>query len=213
MLMLAANHSFAQLTITPELGYNRSVFFTTAPANQISTSSLDGFQAGALITKTWKGLYFIQTGLQFAQKGSYQGRGTQATYGSNTNIKLNYLQAPVNVGVHLKLWKDFGANVSAGLYGAYGISGTDKGTSMDINGAGTVNRKISFDETVAAPDNSRTYIKTLDGGYDLSAGLFYKNIEFKTVYSKSSGNISPVGSTSYKNEVWNFSVGYVFAIH
>ena len=39
-----------------------------------------------------------------------------------------------------------------------------------------------------------------------------KNIEVKTVYGRSYKTISPVGSTIYKNDVWNFSVGYSFKI-
>ncbi len=212
LLVIAANTGFAQITITPEFGYNKSTFFTTAPSSQTSTSPLNGYQFGALVTKTWKGLYFLQTGLQFAQKGSYQGRGSQTPYGSNTDVKLNYLQAPINAGLHIKVYKEFGVNVSAGLYGAYGLSGTDKGTSLDIYGPGSINRKVSFSQTVATADNSKTYIKRFDGGYNLSAGFFYKDIEVKTVYSKSNGNISPVGTSNYKNEVWNVSVGYSFKL-
>ncbi len=211
LFSIPVSRSFAQLTITPELGYNKTDFFTTAPSNQIVTTPLNGFQAGALITRKWK-LFFLQSGLEFAQKGSYQGRGFQAPYGSNTNIKLSYLQAPLNVGAHIKIYKGLQAIASAGVYLAYGLSGTEKGTSQDINGSSTIDRQITFSSSVTTADNTKTFIKPFDSGYNFSAGLSYANVELKTVYSKSSGTVSPIGSSNYRNEVWNFSVGYAFVI-
>jgi hypothetical protein len=51
LCMILANTCFSQLTIMPELGYNQSVFYTTAPSTQIVTSSIKGFQAGVLVSR------------------------------------------------------------------------------------------------------------------------------------------------------------------
>jgi hypothetical protein len=208
----------AQWFVTPEAGYNRSIFYTDAPTTQIVTSSISGFQAGALVTKKWEktkswlDYLFVQSGLEFAQKGSYQGRGYQSVYGSNSNIKLAYIQAPLNVGVNVKIYHDLGVMASAGLYLAYGVSGTDKGTTQDISGSSNIDRNITFTSTGIKGDNSKTYIKPWDNGYNLAAGFTYKNLLLKTTFSLGTGNISPVSDTRYQNEVWNFSLGYTIRV-
>lgn len=214
MLLFAIPFSkgFAQLTITPEIGYNKMMFNKTVPGTQIVTSPLDGFQIGGVITQMWSKHLFIQSGLQFAQKGSYEGRGYQALYGSNTNVKISYLQAPLNVGARIPLYKGIQLVLSGGVYAAYGISGTEKGSSLDISGTSTVDRKISFATNPPVSDNSKTYIKPFDAGYNLSGGFSWKKFEVKTTYSKGFGNVYPNSTTVYKNEIWNFSVGYTFQI-
>ena len=207
-VLLSWNCGFAQITITPEIGLNKSIFNTTADPTQIVTSTIKGSQVGALITDTWKKWFFIQSGLSYEQKGSYQGRGYQALYGSNSNIKLNYLQVPLNAGVAFTVYKGIGLMAAGGFYAAYGIGGTDKGSLQDISGSGNFDRNVSFVNTSAVPDFNKTYIKRFDVGYNVAGGLTFKNILLKTTYSKGSGNVFAVGSTLYRNEVWNFSLGY-----
>ncbi len=218
LCVLFACSSFAQLSITPQVGYNSSTFYTTASTEQVITSSLSGFQAGALITKswmntkTWLDYLFLQTGLEFAQKGSFQGRGTQSVFGANSNIKLSYLEAPLSLGVKVKVDKDWSVFVSGGLYLAYGVSGSDVGTSQNLSGPGTINRSVTFTNDPPPSDDTHTYIKRFDAGSNYSAGIMFKNIEVKTVYGRSYKTISPIGTTVYKNDVWDFSIGYSFKI-
>jgi hypothetical protein len=206
--MLCCYGGFAQITITPEIGVNNSIFNNTADPSQITTSAIKGSQVGALITDTWKKWFFLQSGLTYEQKGSYQGRGYQALYGSNSNIKLNYLQVPLNAGIAYTFYKGIGFIASAGFYAAYGISGTDKGSLQDISGSGNFDRNVNFVNSNTVADFNKTYIKRFDVGYNVAGGLTYKSVQLKTTYSKGSGNVFAVGSTLYRNEVWNFSLGY-----
>ena len=212
LFVTALQRGFSQLTITPEIGYNKTMFNTTAPGTQIVTSPLNRFQIGGLITQSWAKYLFIQSGLEFSQKGSYEGRGYQALYGSNSDIKLSYLQVPLNVGGYIKLYHGINLVVSGGVYAAYGISGTEKGSTLDISGTGTINRNITFATNPPAADNSKTYIKPFDAGYNVSGGLSWQNFILKTTYSKGFGNVSPVSTTVYKNEIWNFTLGYAIKI-
>ena len=97
---------------------------------------------------------------------------------------------------------------SAGFYAAYGVGGTDKGSTLDISGSGNFDRNVSFVSSISAADFNKTYIKHFDVGYNVAGGLTYKSVQLKTTYSKGSGNVFAVGSTLYRNEVWNFSLGY-----
>lgn len=216
ILFVCAGH--AQLWITPEAGINRSVFRTDASTNELLTSAINGVQGGVLVTKNWSGTksildyLFVQTGLEFAQKGSYRARGYQSQYGSNTTTKLMYLQAPFNAGVNVKVYRDFGVIASAGLYIAYGISGTDKGSLQDISGTSTVNRKVTFTNN-ASNDINKTSIRPFDNGYNLSAGITYKSVMLKANYSLGTGNVSPTSSSiRYQNEVLNVSLGYTIRL-
>jgi hypothetical protein len=213
LFAIPMSRGFAQLTLTPEIGYNKMIFNNNASGTQIVTSPLSGFQIGGLVTKFWAKHLFIQSGLQFAQKGSYDGMGYQALYGSNSNVRVSYLQVPLNVGASIKLPKGFGLVIAGGLYAAYGLGGTEKGTAVNINGStNTIDRKISFASNPTA-DNSKTYVKPFDFGYNLSGGFTWHDFVLKTTYSLGFKSLYPLASsTVYKNEIWNFSVGRTFKI-
>jgi len=211
LLGMFASRGFAQsqYSITPEIGYNKTSFFNTAQKTQIVTAPLYGIELGGLVTKSGKKGFFVQSGLFFEQKGSYQGRGYQAIYGSNSNIKISYLQIPLNVGFHKQLKnKDWGILASVGVYAAYGISGSEKGSSLGINGTSSIDRNVTFVSSVSIPNSNTTYIKPLDFGYQAAVGASYKNLIAKIGYSRGFNSVSPDGSTSYKNDVWTFSLGY-----
>jgi hypothetical protein len=211
LLGMFVSCGFAQskYSITPEIGYNKTSFYNTAQTTEIVTAPLYGIELGGLVTKSGKKGLFIESGLFFEQKGSYQGRGYQALYGTNSNIKISYLQVPLNVGLHKNLKnKDWGILASVGVYGAYGISGSENGTSLGISGTSNINRNVTFVSSVTAPNSNTTYIKPLDFGYQAAVGASYKNLIAKIGYSRGFNSVSPDGSTSYKNDVWTFSLGY-----
>jgi len=214
LCLILVNTCFSQLTLIPEIGYNQSVFYTNAPSTQVVTSSINGFQAGVLVNRTLGKYFFLQTGLEYAQKGSYQGRGSQALYGSDVTDKLTYLQAPLNLGVNYSVTKDLSVFASGGVYLALGLSGTRKGSTQNINGTTTADdTKVDFTNDNSGNTNGVTYIKPVDLGYDFSGGVSFKNVLVKTVFSQGFKSASPVGATLYKNQVLNFSLGYTIHLN
>ena len=210
--MVAFYKSQAQIIVTPELGYNQSTFFTTNDANQNTIATINNFQLGALISKPILGALLLQSGLEYAQKGAYIGRGPQYVYGSNTTLNLNYLQVPLQLGSIIKIDKKWAINLSAGFYGGMGISGTEKGTGIDLNGTSAINKTVDFTNNPPSLDNTKTYIKPFDLGYAFSVGGTYEKFQLRITDSRSFGNISPASSTINKNQVINIYLGYQLSL-
>jgi len=198
--------------VTPELGYNQSTFFTTNDANQNTIATINNFQVGALISKPVLSVLFLQSGLEYAQKGAFIGRGPQFIYGSNTNLKINYLQVPLQLGSNIDIDKKWKINLAAGIYGALGISGTEKGSGIDLTGTTVINKQVDFTTNPPILDNTKTYIKPIDLGYAFSLGFSYEKIKFTVTDTRSFGNISPASSTINKNQVINISLGYQLSL-
>ncbi|MFL9481328.1 porin family protein [Chitinophagaceae bacterium LWZ2-11] len=200
--------SFAQLRVGIQAGYNSSKFNVPGvDENQLVTSSVNGISAGILGDYQINKLFFAQAGLQIATKGSYVGRGQFALYGSNSTVKLTYLQLPVNVGVKIKVHNNLNAFAGVGLYAAYGLTGTQKGTGLDINGSTVIDAKVKFSTDVpSVSDNTTLYIKPFDFGYNATAGLEWKLLQLSANFSRGFQSAYAEGTTKYENQTFNVSL-------
>ena len=93
-----------------------------------------------------------------------------------------------------------------------GISGTEKGTGIDLNGTSAINKTVDFTNNPPSLDNTKTYIKPFDLGYAFSVGGTYEKFQLRITDSRSFGNISPASSTINKNQVINISLGYQLSL-
>lgn len=216
VLCVVSITTFGQLKFGIEAGYNISQFSEKGSNQQFyDLSTINGFNIGLVAEEKLKKHFFVQTGLSFTEKGSEKITTQFATNGASTTIKLNYLQLPVNLVYKVKLNHCITALLGAGLYGAVGISGTNKGanTIKDANGniinISTVNNKVKFSNNTSQVDNNTTYIKPFDLGYNVLAGLEWKNFQFKALLNNGFTSIYPTGSTTFRNNVYSFSVAYL----
>ncbi len=208
--------TFGQLKLGIEAGYNIAQFAEKGSNQQYyHLSNINGFNIGLVAEEKLNKHFFMQTGLSFTEKGSEKITTQYATNGASTTIKLDYLQLPVNLVFKVKLNHCITALLGAGLYGAFGISGTEKGdnTVKDPNGniinISTVNNKVKFSNNTTQVDNNTTYIKPFDIGYNVLAGIECKNFQIKAIVNNGFKSIYPTGSTTFRNNVYGLSVAYL----
>jgi hypothetical protein len=204
--------TFAQLKLGIEAGYNVSQFTSKGGNSQFFfLSNLNTFQAGLVGEEKLNKHFFLQAGVSFTQKGSVKDATQYAVGGGpSTIVKLNYIQIPVNMFYKIKLNSSLKALLGAGLYGAFGISGSDKGTSIDATtgSESQVNNKVRFQNNTIYVAGI-TYIKPFDIGYNLVAGLEWKNLQFKATINDGFKNIYPSGDTEFRNQVFSATVAYL----
>jgi hypothetical protein len=217
ILCVVSVTTFGQLKLGIEGGYNISQFSQKGSNQQYyDLSNINGFNVGIVAEEKLRKHFFLQTGLSFTEKGSEKITTSYANSGASTTIKLNYLELPLNLVYKLKLNHSVTALLGAGFYGAMGISGTEKGanTIKDPN-TGTIvpvseiNNKVKFSNNTTQVDNNITYVEPIDMGYNVLAGLEWKNFQFKASLNNGFTSIYPTGSTTFHNNVYSFSIAYL----
>ncbi len=205
--------AFAQLRVGIQAGYNISQFSSKGSNTQYyNLANINTFQAGLIAEEKLNNHFFAESGLSFAQKGSIRTTNTQYALdgGPNTTTKLNYLQIPLNLIYKVKLNTSLTALAGAGFYGAFGLSGSEKGT--DENSSGTVspvNNKIKFQNNTFFVANT-TYVKPFDIGYNVFVGLEWKkSLQFRATINDGFKGIYPTGDTEFRNQVFNLSITYL----
>jgi len=203
--------SFAQIRLGVQAGYNSSNFYTPTTTS-VSISTISAFQAGLYGEKQLNSTFFVQSALQWAGKGGYKAKD-QALFGPTTTLRMNYLQIPLNIGLKVKIKKDWKIYAATGLYGAYGVSGTEKGYNVSSpNGTVVpIDRKIKFSTNIADQANN-TYAKPFDFGYNVLAGVEWKTFQLSANYNRGFKNAFSTGDVKYANQVLNFSLAYFIFI-
>ncbi len=210
LFCLVGSSAFSQLRVGIEGGFNIAQFADRGSDQQYyNLSGIGAISAGIVAEKFWKKNYYFSTGILFIQKGGYKEKGQYATYGSSTTTRLKYIQVPFNIIYKWDIGKNMKLMAGAGLYMALGISGTEKGVDESITGAVTkIDNRVRF-TYYNVYNNTETYIKPLDIGYNLLGGIEWKKYQFKLNYSHGFGSIYPIGSTKFSNAVYGISVGYL----
>lgn len=203
--------TFGQLKLGIEAGYNISQFSERGDNQQYyHLSTINGFNVGIVAEEKLKKHFFVQTGLSYTKKGSETSTTQFATNGPSTTLKLDYIQLPLNLVYKVKLNQSITALLGAGLSGAFGIHGTEKGTNKDANGNITgVDNKVKFSNNTTQVDNNTTYIKPFDLGYNVLAGVEWKSFQLKATLNNGFTSLKPTGSTTFRNNVYGFSLAYL----
>ena len=204
--------SMAQLKLSVNAGFGNSNLNTNVSTVFIETNNISAYKMGIAIQKYLSKNFFVETGIDYNLKGTAKSRGYQSLYGANSTLKINYLQSPLNIGTTFKLYKDINFIASTGLYFAMGISGSEVGTTKDVGGDYNLNRTVKFTNEELSSNNEYAYIKAIDFGYNLNGGIEYKHFTLMANYGIGFTNISTTGSTNYRNNNLNFSVGYLITI-
>ena len=201
--------SFAQLSVGIKGSYQMVSLFDKGSNQQYyDLSNINTIAAGLSVEKNLGKYFSIQSGINYTQKGGFKRYTNLATSGSTTTLKVNYIEVPVNLVYKEKLNKSLQLILAAGLYGAAGISGTEKGYDLTLIGNTTIDRKVQFTNN-STYVNNQTSIKPLDFGYDLSAGIEWNKFQFTADFSRGFNSIFPVGSTNFANQTLGISVAYL----
>jgi hypothetical protein len=155
--------------------------------------------------------FYFSSGLLFIEKGGIKNKTDFAITGSNTTTKINYLQVPVDLTFKRSLTTNMQLVLSGGLYGAYGISGTQKGTDVSQSSTMQINNTVHFTNSSSYYATDKTPVRPFDLGYQFSAGIEYKSVQLKLNYSKGFTNIYPSGTSQFYNHVAGISVAYLFS--
>jgi Outer membrane protein beta-barrel domain len=158
---------------------------------------------------------------------SYDGSGSHAVYGSynfdggqtsTLNIRLSYLQLPMEVIYQFNPGHAVRFLVGGGVYAAVGVRGKEKGTTISLEGPGPletspIDNNITFTNK-ASTENAPFYpsaVKPLDAGYTVMAGIQWSHFRVSPGFSQGFVNLFPGDMFKGKNK--NFSLSLVYWIH
>lgn len=201
--------SFAQLRLGVKGGFEMAKFFDKGSDQQyFSISNINTVQLGIIAEKDMSDYFFFQSGIGYIQKGGFKQFTGQANSGTTSTLKVNYIQVPVNIIYKESINKHIKGMVSAGFYGAAGVSGTEKGYDQTMTGTTNIDRKVQF-SNAADYVNNATVVKPLDFGYALSAGIEYKKFQFTVDFSRGFKSIYPFGTTNFSNQTLGAEIAYL----
>jgi hypothetical protein len=179
--------SFAQsVSFGIKAGVNFPTLSVSDGSASATSSSSTGFHAGA-IADIGLGQFSLQPGILFTTKGGSSG---SSSFGSS-DLKLNYLEIPVNLLYNISVPKAGKVFLGGGPYFAYGLSGNN-GTKF---GSGA--------NDIKNPDFGINIL----GGFRFTNGLFLSG-----GYGFGLGNLNNDSSAglTIKNKGASISLGYFF---
>ncbi len=212
ILLMTSISCFSQAKLGIQGGYNLAVFGNPNNNNLVNYTGISSFHIGITDEEAISKHVFFQTGLSYEGKGSHTSKTSFALDGSTTDTKLGYLELPLDLGTRIKLGNKVKALAGAGLYGAIGITGSEKGTYQSSTGTTSpVNNKVSFTNNPTNNTTNETYVRPFDPGYNVFAGVEWEKFQLTADFSEGFKGVYPTtGSDKYNNEVLSFSLVYFF---
>jgi hypothetical protein len=220
-LSMAQSPKFSLIAGINESSFNLSNpnTFTANGYDKSSTSTVSGFQIGALVSFDIN-RFTIQPGLIYTTKGSniadlfYQQTTTTNSSITQNEQKqtLNYLEIPVNILYNFPVKKVGKFFIGGGPYLAYGLSGKGNGsTSTTVNnGTSSTYSTTVFNGNINFGSGGNE-VKNPDIGINTLLGLDLKNrIRISAGYGFGLSSLSNQSNNKYTNAVISFSLGYTF---
>src|SRR5690242_11866178 len=154
LFCFAAYHSTAQIKAGITAGYNNALLYThkeLLTGNYTrKTSALNAFKIGAISNIHLYKNFALQSEILLSEKGTHkvEGGGYSGIY-VHSNIRLNYLEVPVNVLYNIYAHKHLKVFAGAGLYAATGLWGKEKGSYTTFDSTGMhvtqfINNTVDF---------------------------------------------------------------------
>jgi hypothetical protein len=177
-------------------GYCMAFYFTKSDGSSLSDFT-NGLFAGANLRQAMGKHWLVEPGLLFAQKGGVE-KVDASVYGSyRSNVKLNYLEVPINFIYSKRDNFFFGFGPSFG----FALSGKQK-LEYDSN---KKTYKIKFGNS---PDDD---LKGFDIGLSLLVGRHMTENWFWLIHINNSfNNISTDRSQYFSNAYARLGLGYIF---
>lgn len=198
----------AQNTAGFKIGYNTAT--AVKPNSYGDISRINGIQLGVFGKLDLYKRFFIRGNVAYNQKGNqFSDMYYIMDGGRSTTIRLNYLEASVDLGYSIKLPGKHQILAGVGPYLAYGLSGSEKGTMGTIAGPFPVNRDVSFTNS-SYYDGTRLPVKPMDAGLNVNVGYQYKKYGLLLNYSIGLVNrANPSGTMGEsRNRVFSFMATY-----
>jgi len=170
--------------------------------DKLENELMTGFHAGVTADIPVGTGSYLQPGVLYSLKGA-------KLHGSDTKVKIAYVEVPVNF-VYKPLLGTGNMLLGFGPYVAFGIGGKVD----NANGADT---DIEFKNTYSTPTPNMYEFKRIDGGANFLAGYEFANkLSFQLNAQLGLTDINPKSSnnsgdkTNLRNTGWGLSVGYKF---
>jgi len=130
--------------------------------------------------------------------------------GKKVDVKLNYIEASVDLGYSIKLIGKHKILLGAGPFLAYGLNGTEKGTGETLMGPIVIDRKVDFTNSDHY-NGTKLNIKPIDFGLNFNVGYQFRKYGIFANYGLGLTNREKFGN-NYKsyNRVTSFGVSYSF---
>lgn len=198
---------FSQNTFGVRIAYNNTT--ATKPADNYDIASLNRFQAGVFGKFSVYKNFFVKGNLIYNQKGNfYDDNNRIVDAGKTVDVKLNYLEASVDLGYSIKLVGKHRILIGAGPYLAYGLNGTEKGMGETLMGPIVIDRKVEFTNS-DYNDGTKLRIKPTDFGFNFNVGYQFRKYGLFFNYGLGLANRENLGD-GYKsyNRVASVGVSY-----
>lgn len=162
----------AQNTFGINVAYNKTS--TNKPGDFADIAGINRFQLGVFGKLSVYKNFFVKGSLLYNQKGNiYDDDNYIADAGKRVSIKLNYMEAAVDLGYSIRLIGKHRVLVGAGPYLAYGLNGTEKGIGETIMGPLVIDRKVEFTNADYS-DGKKLLVKPIDVGLNFNIGYQYR---------------------------------------
>ena len=198
----------AQNSFGLKLAYNSAT--ATKPVKYADTKSIDRFQLGIFGKLDVYKHFFLRGIITYNQKGNfYSDMYYIADGGKSVTVKLNYLEASVDLGYSIKLIGKHKILVGAGPYLAYGLNGTEKGIGESLMGPIAIDRKVKFTNSDYY-DGTKMTVQPIDAGLNLNVGYQYRKYGIFFNYGFGLTNRQNEGTSMNKsyNRVASVGVSY-----
>ena len=198
----------AQLKVGVQAGMNASQIH----GDGFATNGLkSGFQIGATVDYQLKNHWVLKSGLSFVQQsGSLRENGnTDGSYFFHQiNPRINYLVVPLKVGYNIHVNDHINIIPSIGIYGAYGLSGSN--SNIEQKELDATNKYPKIDYIKWNPYNSE-HIKFKRADFGVTGGadmVLDKHVFISINYLYGLKDLEP--TKKFKNTSLQLSVGYIF---
>jgi hypothetical protein len=178
-------------------GVNFANLSVSSGGMTVSPKSITGFHIGPVADFHLKDMLYFNTGLLYSLKGA-KVEGDE--FSPNEQIKINYLEIPLNLAYKFPLKEKSDFFIQAGPYVGYGLSGTDEYGEESID--------LFSDEGGG---------KRFDYGLGFGGGVDFGKLVVSIDYQLGLANLIESTSTEFespdvkvKNKVFQISVAYMF---
>ncbi|MFT3993182.1 MAG: outer membrane beta-barrel protein [Dysgonomonas sp.] len=157
------------------------------------------------------GFYVVKKGLRQSRKDTTEDTATGIVTKMDWKyvVDANYAQIPLNIGFEHFFTDQFGLNINAGVYAAYGFKGKRKteGTKTIIAGTSVTEVDLNVGETDTFV---RGQLSRFDYGVGFNIGAIYDIYSLTIGYDRGLRNVSDATDTNMKTRSTYVAVGFRF---
>lgn len=212
--------SSAQIRLGIQTGLTHATFVPIKPTDKdaseyVRSSYTTNLEGGIKAELHIKKSLFLQSGLLNTSKGAHLIRSELDLDidKEDENIFLSYIQLPVDIVYKRVLSKNVNVFAGAGVYGAYGIWGTESGTYTSYSTDNSlVSNYVIFTNHGDPHEITPMNVKPFDYGYSGLIGFDIGRFQITAKYSRGLTDLTYATTYmhNYRNKVFSISACYYF---